>query len=129
MTEEDENGDDVERTITRSPILTVFDIDQTARANGADDNSTLTRPHIGTEGFGIVDTLLRTALLVGLTGFEPATPGRDRGQATDLHTCPLERHVMVSGTRMHALVVAERTESARERSGARSGCGLRGEHT
>jgi len=57
LVEEDENGDDIEKTITRYPILTVFDIGQTDPIDDADDNSSLTLPLVGTDDFGIVDTL------------------------------------------------------------------------
>ena len=57
VTEEDENGDDVEKRIARFPILNVFDIGQTDLIEGAEDPTTITRQLTGTDDFGIVDAL------------------------------------------------------------------------
>ena len=63
VTEEDENGDDVEKRITRFPILSVFDIGQTDLIEGAEDPTTITRQLTGADDFGIVDAL--STYLVG----------------------------------------------------------------
>lgn len=57
VTEEDDNGEEVEKSIARFPILSVFDIGQTEPIEGAPDNSSLTRQLVGTNDFGIVDAL------------------------------------------------------------------------
>lgn len=63
ITEEDENGDEVEKSITRFPVLSVFDISQTDQIEGAPDDSTLTRQLDGADDFGVL-----TALSGYLTG-------------------------------------------------------------
>jgi Antirestriction protein len=42
ITQEDENGDEVEKRVARFPILSVFDIGQTDLIDGAEDVGTLT---------------------------------------------------------------------------------------
>jgi antirestriction protein ArdC len=56
VTEEDENGDEVEKKVARFPILSVFDIGQTELIEGAEDPS-ITRQLTGADDFGIVDAL------------------------------------------------------------------------
>lgn len=56
-TEEDENGEDIEKQVPRFPILAVFDIGQTDLIDGADDISTVTAQLTGADDFGIIDTL------------------------------------------------------------------------
>jgi antirestriction protein ArdC len=56
-TEEDENGEDVEKQVPRFPILAVFDIGQTDLIDGADDIITVTAQLTGADDFGIIDTL------------------------------------------------------------------------
>jgi hypothetical protein len=41
ITEEDENGDDVEKQVARFPLLSVFDIGQTDLIDGAQDTSSI----------------------------------------------------------------------------------------
>ncbi|TAM67825.1 MAG: DUF1738 domain-containing protein [Microbacteriaceae bacterium] len=57
ITEEDENGDEVEKRVARFPILSVFDIGQTDLIEGAQDAGTLTTQLTGFDDFGIVDAL------------------------------------------------------------------------
>jgi antirestriction protein ArdC len=57
VTEEDENGDEVEKRIARFPILSVFDIGQTDLIEGAEDPGTITRQLTGADDFGVVDAL------------------------------------------------------------------------
>jgi antirestriction protein ArdC len=57
ITQEDENGDEVEKRVARFPILSVFDIGQTDLMEGAEDVGTLTAELAGTDDFGIVDAL------------------------------------------------------------------------
>ncbi|MFF1573910.1 ArdC-like ssDNA-binding domain-containing protein [Leifsonia sp. NPDC058292] len=57
ITEEDENGDEVEKRVARFPILSVFDIGQTDLIEGAQDAGTLTTQLAGADDFGIVDAL------------------------------------------------------------------------
>lgn len=57
ITEEDENGDEVEKRVARFPILSVFDIGQTDLIEGAQDAGTLTTQLTGADDFGIVDAL------------------------------------------------------------------------
>jgi hypothetical protein len=53
ITEEDENGDEVAKQVTRFPILSVFDITQTDLIDGAPDTSTITAQLTGTDDSGI----------------------------------------------------------------------------
>lgn len=57
ITEEDENGDDVEKRVPRFPVLSVFDIGQTDLIDGAQDTSTVTALLTGADDFGVMDTL------------------------------------------------------------------------
>jgi antirestriction protein ArdC len=57
VTEEDENGDEVEKKIARFPILSVFDIGQTDLIEGAEDPGMITRQLTGADDFGVVDAL------------------------------------------------------------------------
>jgi antirestriction protein ArdC len=64
VTEEDENGDEVEKKIARFPILSVFDIGQTDLIDPeAGDPGTITAQLTGADDFGIVDAL--SAYLTG----------------------------------------------------------------
>jgi antirestriction protein ArdC len=56
VTEEDENGDEVEKRIARFPILSVFDIAQTDLVDGATDSS-IVEDLTCADGHGIVDAL------------------------------------------------------------------------
>ncbi|WIB69148.1 ArdC-like ssDNA-binding domain-containing protein (plasmid) [Curtobacterium sp. MCBD17_035] len=56
VTEEDENGDEVEKRVARFPILSVFDIAQTDLVDGATDPS-IVEDLTGADGYGIVDAL------------------------------------------------------------------------
>lgn len=92
LIEEDENGDDVEKTITRYPILTVFDIGQTDPIEGGDNDSTLTQPLVGVDDFGIVDSLSSY-----LTGAEwkieyQSLPGGQNG-----YTAPATHLIVIDG--------------------------------
>ena len=57
VTEEDDSGEEVEKSITRFPVLSVFDIGQTEPIDGVPDNSTITRQLVGADDLGIVDAL------------------------------------------------------------------------
>jgi len=64
VTEEDENGDKVEKRIARFPILSVFDIGQTELIDPEQgDSGSITAQLTGADDHGIVDTL--TAYLTG----------------------------------------------------------------
>lgn len=77
-------GENCGKTITRFPVLTVFDITQTDPIDGAADPATLTHQLTGTDDFGIVDrltdhltgegwTVTRRPLAGGLNGYtDPA---------------------------------------------------------
>ena len=56
VTEEDENGDEVEKRIARFPILSVFDVAQTDLVDGAADPS-IVDDLTGADGHGVVDAL------------------------------------------------------------------------
>lgn len=56
VTEEDENGDEVEKRVARFPILSVFDIAQADLVDGATDPS-IVEDLTGADGYGIVDAL------------------------------------------------------------------------
>jgi hypothetical protein len=56
VTEEDENGDEVEKRIARFPILSVFDIAQTHLMEGQTD-PTIVEDLTGADGHGVVDAL------------------------------------------------------------------------
>ncbi|RFA24646.1 hypothetical protein B7R25_16340 [Subtercola boreus] len=64
VTEEDANGDEVERKVARFPILSVFEVSQTDLIDPAlGDPSTLTALLTGADDHGIVDAL--SAYLIG----------------------------------------------------------------
>ncbi|KQV07087.1 ArdC-like ssDNA-binding domain-containing protein [Leifsonia sp. Root112D2] len=96
LIEEDENGDDIEKTITRYPILTVFDIEQTDPIEGADDISTLSSPLTGTDDFGIVDTLSNHLTANGWKIEYQSLPGGQSG-----YTAP-ETHLIVIDDQLSA---------------------------
>jgi antirestriction protein ArdC len=60
LTEQDENGEDIEKRLTRFPLLSVFDITQTDLIDGAQDANAITAVTAqltGADEFGIIDTL------------------------------------------------------------------------
>ncbi|MCS5732422.1 ArdC-like ssDNA-binding domain-containing protein [Herbiconiux daphne] len=56
-TEEDDNGDDVEKITRRFPILSVFDISQTDLIDGEADPTTITQQLTGLDDHGVIETL------------------------------------------------------------------------
>ena len=62
VTEEDDNGDEVETKLTRFPVLSVFDIGQTDLIDGAEDASIVDQL-TGTDDHGVINAL--TGYLVG----------------------------------------------------------------
>jgi antirestriction protein ArdC len=91
VTEQDENGDDVEKRYPRFPILPVFDIAQTDPIDpDADDPSTLTAPLTGTDDHGIIDTLTGHLVADGWA-VEHTAPGEVRNGFTD----PAARRVVI----------------------------------
>jgi len=91
VTEQDENGDDVEKRYPRFPILPVFDIAQTDPIDpDADDPSTLTAPLTGTDDHGVIGTLTAHLIADGWT-VEHTQPGEGRNGFTD----PAARRVVI----------------------------------
>jgi antirestriction protein ArdC len=91
VTEQDENGDDVEKRYPRFPILPVFDIAQTDPIDpDAADPSTLTAPLTGTDDHGVIDTLTAHLVANGWT-VEHTEPGQGRNGFTD----PAARRVLI----------------------------------
>jgi antirestriction protein ArdC len=91
VTEQDENGDDVEKRYPRFPILPVFDIAQTDPIDpDAADPSTLTAPLTGTDDHGVIDTLTAHLVADGWT-VEHTGPGEGRNGFTD----PAARRVLI----------------------------------
>lgn len=90
MTEEDDSGEEVEKSITRFPVLSVFDISQTEPIDGVPDNSTLTRQLVGVDDLGIVDTLSDHLNAQGWTIKRQNLPGTKNG-----YTKPEERLVVL----------------------------------
>lgn len=66
VTEENENGDEVEKTITRFPILSVFDISQTDPIEGADQPEEIARRLEGTDEYQLYE---RTAAHLAANGW------------------------------------------------------------
>lgn len=92
VTEQDENGDDVEKRYPRFPILPVFDIAQTDSIDpDADDPSTLTAPLTGTDDHGVIITLTAHLVAEGWT-VEHADTGKGRNGFTD----PEARRVVIA---------------------------------
>ncbi|RFA06879.1 hypothetical protein B7R21_17965, partial [Subtercola boreus] len=80
VTEEDANGDEVEKKIARFPILSVFDIGQTDLIDPAlGDPSALTTLLTGADDFGIVDALSTYLIGEGWTVKRGALPGSMNG--------------------------------------------------
>jgi antirestriction protein ArdC len=91
VSEQDENGDDVEKLYPRFPILPVFDIAQTDLIDpDAADPSTLTAPLTGTDDHGVIDTLTAHLVADGWT-VEHTEPGQGRNGFTD----PAARRVLI----------------------------------
>ena len=90
VTEEDESGEEVEKSITRFPVLSVFDIGQTEPIEGVPDNLTLTRRLVGTDDLGIVDALSDHLSAQGWTIERQNLPGTKNG-----YTKPEERLVVL----------------------------------
>lgn len=90
ITEEDENGDEVEKRVARFPILSVFDIGQTDLIEGAEDPGTITRQLTGMDDFGIVDALSTYLVEEGWTVERRPIPGSTNG-----YTRPEEMTVVV----------------------------------
>ncbi|MBT1633268.1 ArdC-like ssDNA-binding domain-containing protein [Curtobacterium flaccumfaciens] len=92
VTEQDENGDDVEKRYPRFPVLPVFDIAQTDRVDpDADDPSTLTAPLTGTDDHGVIVALTAHLVAEGWT-VEHADTGQGRNGFTD----PEARRVVIA---------------------------------
>ena len=92
ITEQDENGEDVEKRYPRFPILPVFDIAQTDPIDpGADDPSTLTAPLTGADDHGVIVTLTAHLVAEGWT-VEHADTGQGRNGFTD----PEARRVVIA---------------------------------
>lgn len=79
ITEEDENGDEVEKSITRFPVLSVFDISQTDQIEGEPDHSTLTQQLDGTDDFGVLAALSGYLTGQGWSIERHRLPGRRNG--------------------------------------------------
>jgi hypothetical protein len=80
VTEEDENGDEVEKKIARFPILSVFDIGQTELIDPEQgDPGTLTAHLTGTDDHGIVDALSAYLTGEGWTVERSSLPGSTNG--------------------------------------------------
>ncbi|MWJ38183.1 ArdC-like ssDNA-binding domain-containing protein [Clavibacter michiganensis] len=91
VTEQDENGEDVEKRYPRFPILPVFDIAQTDPIDpDADDPSTLTAPLTGADDHGVIDALTAHLVADGWT-VEHTEPGQHRNGFTD----PEARRVVI----------------------------------
>jgi len=90
VTEEDENGDEVEKRIARFPILSVFDIGQTDLIEGAEDPGTITRQLTGADDFGIVAALSAYLVEEGWTVEHRPIQGRKNG-----YTDPEEMVVVI----------------------------------
>jgi antirestriction protein ArdC len=92
VTEQDENGDDVEKRYPRFPILPVFDIAQTDPIDpDAADPSTLTAPLTGTDDHGVIETLTAHLIADGWT-VDQTDAGHGRNGFTD----PEARRVVIS---------------------------------
>jgi antirestriction protein ArdC len=92
VTEQDENGEDVEKRYSRFPILPVFDIAQTDPIDpDADDPSTLTAPLTGTDDHGVIVALTAHLVAEGWT-VEHADTGQGRNGFTD----PEARRVVIA---------------------------------
>jgi len=80
VTEEDENGDEVEKRIARFPILSVFDIGQTELIDPEQgDPGTITAQLTGGDDFGIVDALSAYLTEEGWTVERSSLPGTMNG--------------------------------------------------
>lgn len=79
ITQEDENGDEVEKRVTRFPVLSVFDISQTDLIGGAEDPSSLTQQLTGADDFGIIDGLTAHLIADGWTIERRPLPGAQNG--------------------------------------------------
>jgi len=91
VTEQDENGEDVEKRYPRFPILPVFDIAQTDPIDpDADDPSTLTAPLTGADDHGVIVALTAHLVAEGWT-VEHADTGHGRIGFTD----PEARRVVI----------------------------------
>jgi antirestriction protein ArdC len=91
VTEQDENGEDVEKRYPRFPILPVFDIAQTDPIDpDADDPSTLTAPLTGADDHGVIGALTVYLVADGWT-VEHTEAGQHRNGYTD----PEARRVVI----------------------------------
>lgn len=91
VTEEDENGDEVEKKIARFPILSVFDIGQTDLIDPeAGDPGTITAQLTGADDHGIVDALSSYLTGEGWTVERRPIQGQKNG-----YTLPEEMAVIV----------------------------------
>ena len=90
VTEEDDSGEEVEKSITRFPVVSVFDLGQTEPIDGVPDDSTLTRQLVGTDDLGIVDALSDHLRAQGWTIKRQNLPGAKNG-----YTKPEERLVVL----------------------------------
>ena len=90
ITEEDENGAEVEKRVARFPILSVFDIGQTDLIEGFEDPGTITRQLTGADDFGIVDALSNYLIEEGWTVEHRPIQGRKNG-----YTDPTEMAVVI----------------------------------
>ncbi|ROQ30264.1 uncharacterized protein DUF1738 [Frondihabitans sp. PhB188] len=80
VTEEDENGDEVEKRIARFPILSVFDIGQTELIDPEQgDPGTITAQLTGPKDHGIVDALSAYLTETGWTVERSSLPGTMNG--------------------------------------------------
>jgi antirestriction protein ArdC len=83
VTEQDENGEDVEKRYPRFPILSVFDIAQTDPVDpDAADPSTLAAPLTGTDDHGVIATLTAHLEADGWS-VEHTEPGQGRNGFTE----------------------------------------------
>lgn len=79
ITQEDENGDEVEKRVTRFPILSVFDISQTDLIDGAEDPSSIAQQLTGADDFGVIDALTAHLVAEGWTIERRPLPGTQNG--------------------------------------------------
>ncbi len=83
ITQQDENGDEVEKRVTRFPVLSVFDISQTDLKEGAEDPSSIAQQLTGADDFGFIDALTAHLVAEGWTIERRPLPGTQNG-----HTDP-----------------------------------------
>jgi hypothetical protein len=79
ITDEDAEGNEVEKKVARFPILSVFDIGQTDPIDGAEDAPSITTQLTGTNDYGVVATLSEHLTREGWAIERRALPGIKNG--------------------------------------------------